>query len=215
MPLVTERHLNKLISDRYKAELEYLDSVNGGQLICNFKQYRLRAGLSLLELSRQSHISKNGLVRAEQGTYANPMPALLNYWLRTNPNLTYLEVEDGYIDYQQSQRLRNFKFFGKSLIESTVSGVNDPHPFRQLRHRHVSPYDGEVLPVGVDQVSRALCLPVDTLRYWEQKWRLQKSVPKLVREGLLTIGYGRSEVSEFCDIYSEWRQVQPRKGLFK
>lgn len=192
-----------VLKQRKLAEQEFLESKHG-QLISNFKQLRLQHSLSLEDLSRLSYISKNALVRAEQGTYANPMPALLTYWLRRLPNLSELELLDGYEDFQLNQRARHPNYFGPTLL--AVDPTESLHPFRQLRRQHISPVDKLLLPVGVDEVSRALCLPIDTLRYWEKKWRLQQSVPKLVQEVLSQIGYPRSEIRELSSRYRVWRE---------
>ena len=186
---------------RYSAHEDYLTNLHGPQILSPFKEYRTNAGLSLQGLSIQTGLSKNALVRAEQGTFSNPLPALSEFWQR-RLNISEFEILNAYEDYQFYMRKRNFHYFGSELLyDHSLS----EHPFRQLRQNRVSRVDGLPLPVGPDEVARALCLPVDTIRYFEKKFRLQQSVPKAILGTLIFIGYSRSDVHEFSKVYEIWR----------
>lgn len=188
---------------RYDAEEEYLNSLHGPAPINPFRQFRQASGLSLQGLAMQSGLSKNALVRAEQGTYKNPLPSLVSFWVnRPTVTLSELEITEAYEDFQFYMRKRNFHYFGPNL---TYSLRSPEHPFRQLRLQRLSRVDNKPLPVGPDEVSRALCLPVDTLRYFEKKYRLQQTVPSALTSALIFIGYTRPDVRSFCQDYEYWR----------
>lgn len=195
-----------LEANRHLKEEEYLNGIHGDPPVCVFKYLRINAGLSLGALGIQTHLSKNALVRAENGTYANPLPALLDFWVRKQNALNEPEIATAYEDFQHEQRRRHFHYFGPYLQDSYDVGFPN-HPFRQLRRNRPSFADPETaLPVGVEEVSRALCLPVDTLRHWEKKYRTQLSVPKAVLGVLNQIGYTQAEVQEYAADYTQWRR---------
>ena len=189
---------------RLEAEQLHLTKLHGPPPVCCFKTYRLHSGLSLQALVTATHLSKNAIVRAENGTYTNPLPSLVSFWER-KLGLSESEITDAYCEFQYYQRLRHFHYFGINLQNGYNTFVN-VHPFRQLRKQRIAYHDLEIIPTGLDPVSRALCIPIDTLRYWEKKFRQQQTVPKLVIGVLLRIGYTQSEVQQFCRDYGDWRR---------
>lgn len=196
------RHTTAVLQERWNAHENLLTNKYGPPPVCNFKHLRLQSNLSLAGLALQTGLSKNAIVRAEQGTYANPLPRLSEYYQRRF-NISELEITLGYEDFQAAQRQRHYHYFGDTLIYSELDQV---HPFRQLRlSKHSLAHPDVLLPVGPDAVSRALCIPVDTLRFWEKKFKSQKSVPKLVVNVLNQIGYDRSTIANFCKAYEYWR----------
>lgn len=198
---------------RREAERAYLDKVHGPSEPCVFRTLRLNAGLSLQGLAIQTGLSKNALVRAEQGTYANPLPSLVEYWVsRLTSQVTELTIVESYEDYQYAQRKRFLHYFGPNL-QAGYDPLDDLHPFRQLRHSRPSHVDFLPLPVGLTEVSQDLCLPVDTLRFWEKKFRSQQSIPKQVITALLMSGYTQYEVGQFCRDYELWRSSKTKLKL--
>lgn len=182
--------------------LFYLDEKYGPAPFNNFKSLRMDRGLSLQQLASALGISKNALVRLENGTYANPLDAALNYWVKRGAS--YPALIEGYSDFQYYTRQRAHLYFGPSLRVYTRRSL--PHPLRQLRQYRTSPVDNAILPVGIEQVSRDLCLPVDTLRHFEKKFRRQQSVPKSLKAVLNQIGYTQAQVQTFERDYHIWRK---------
>lgn len=193
-------------ASRLQAEEAYLTKLHGPAPVCVFRDLRKSAGWSLQDLAIQCGLSTNALVRAEQGTYSNPLPSLMDFWLRKYPQFTELSLRTEYEDYQYYQRKRYFHYFGPHLTLPPSLEIQS-HPFRYLRKHRPSKVDELPLPVGPDEVSRSLCIPVDTIRYWEKKFRSQQSVPKQVNAVLLKIGYTQSEVRALNEFYVQWRQV--------
>lgn len=189
-----------------EAKHEYvLNEAHGPAPINIFKQLRLGTNLSLQGLAVQTGLSKVALIRAEQGTFANPPELLMHYWV-TRPKSEHSELDlvQGYEDYQYYQRKRHLFYFGTDLgHQYDVEDI--PHIFRQLRHNRPSVADGKPLPVSLDQSCRDLCLPPDTIRFWEKRFRNQQSVPKQVVSVLLFLGYTQSDVQQFSRDYVKWR----------
>lgn len=191
---------------RREAEEKYLTKLHGPLPTNPFKTLRVNAGFSLQGLATQSQISKQALLKAEQGLYANPLPSLVDYWMRRPSfDVSELDITEGYENFRYAVRRRNLHYFGDSLHHA-YSVAEPLHPFRQLRKNKRSHVDGELLPVGLTECAQALCIPIDTLQFWEKKFRQQQSVPKQVIEALKIAGYTQYEVQQFCRDYTEWRE---------
>lgn len=194
----------KTASDLKRRQLD--DIARGPEPINPFTHLRTRVNITIAELSRIAHIDEKALVRAEQGTYTQPLPSLVEYWIRRVPNLSTVDLNSDYEDYVTNQRNRHKFYFGRSLLVD----VNDQHPFRQLRAKRPSKHDNTALPVGLVECSRALCVPLDTIQFFEKKLS-QQSVPKPLKTALNQIGYTSDQLRQFESAYKEWRDIQIRK----
>lgn len=173
----------------------------GPEPINPFKSLRKQKGLTLGDIEAYTGIDRRALSRVERGLYTNPLPNLINYWVRKDI-ATEGQLLNDYADYQDLQRARHYKYFGESL---NVDSALDQHPFRQLRANRPSLATGFKLPVGLTECCEALCLPLDTIQYFEKKFRLQRSVPKNLLNALNQIGYSREEIEGFERVYVVWR----------
>lgn len=168
------------------------------QVINPFRSLRLKEGLTLGELATYSRMDIRALNRSEYGLYTNPLPGLVDYWVgrgRISEGILVTEYED----YQSAIRRHNHHLFGPNLH---FDGDSKIHPLRQLRAKQ----DFKLVAF-----CKALCLPMDTIQYFEKKWRVQKSVPKGLMNALNQAGYTRVELREFSDEYLRWRDRQ--KGI--
>jgi hypothetical protein len=157
-----------------------------------FKELREAKGWDITTLSEQSLIDRKALSRAEDGMYANPLPSLVDFWVKNGP-MTYTEILANYEDFQTTQRKTHTWYFGRNLHFQIT---NAEHPLRQLRRRRA---------VELTQFCRDLCLPLDTIQFFEKKWRTYQSVPKSLQEVLNINGYTRHEITVFCNDYRTWR----------
>lgn len=166
-----------------------------------FTRLRLTAGpnnspLSHDALSRKIHVSKQALIRLEQGTFNVPLPSVVDFYVARGES--ELRMRDAYEDYQNRMRERHEYLFGDHLeIDLNV----DDHPFRQLRY-------GSNPPLNPTEVSKSLCIPQATIEHFEKKWRTQKSVPKALVDCLKQIGYTWEQVESFRVAYTIWRVRQ-------
>jgi hypothetical protein len=181
-----------------------------------FKQLRLDHGFTHSELCSQVYISKQAIIRLEQGTYTNPLPTVLTWWgehhcasskcpsnqsdIKPGQPIGELYLRDAYAEFQQNQRARYFRIFGVSLVfnDNELRRIHDEryHPFRILRER---------ANFSLTEVARSLCLPQATLEHFEKKFRTQQCVPKALRSVLREIGYATNELNEFEDEYMQFR----------
>lgn len=187
---------------RRQAEEDYLNRLHGELPVNPFKRLRVSNHMTIKDLAAQSYTSKTAIIRAEAGTYTNPMPSLVKFWVeRSKVPTSELTITEDYEDFQYAVRKRNMHYFGvlRYNINLTL------HPLRQIRTNKISHVDGQRLPVGPNEVSKALCLPQDTLHHFEKKFRSQQTVPKQLLSVLLLIGYDRSTVMGFNSDYCDWR----------
>lgn len=158
----------------------------------------LRGKLSIRQVSLYSGVDAKVIARTEAGMYSSPPPAMMDYFTK---KASYVELMTEYEKFRKEQRLRHPRFLGNIIIDYTKGS---PHPFRQLRERWTS-LNGTVAPVGVTQVCKALCIPIDSVFYFERKWRRQQTIPKALLNALRETGYSSLEVEYFEADYKTWR----------
>lgn len=171
-----------------------------------FLSLRVNADLSRTELAQLSHIDIMAISRSEVGCYSLPLPSLVDYWVRRG-SITHPELVTAYEEFQLAQRKRNKFFFGHSLLVDTNDTL---HPFRQLRNRRPSRATGNPLPVGITDCAKALCIPLDTLQFFEKKLT-QQSVPKIIKLALNQNGYSPNQIAGFEASFKEWRAAKVPK----
>jgi len=167
------------------------------ELINPFLSLRLRNGLTLGELAAYSKIDIRALARAEAGLYTNPLPGLVDYWVRRGDISEGVLVSE-YEDFQIGVRRHNRLLFGPMLQFDLLSNI---HPLRQLRASK---------GYKLVELCKALCIPLDTVQYFGKKWRLQQSVPKGLLLALNQAGYSRLQLTEFQQSYNKWRAAQSK-----
>lgn len=166
-----------------------------------FTRLRLSAGpngtaLSHDALARQCLVTKQALIRLEQGTFTTPLPNVVDFYVARGES--ELRMRDAYEEFQDKMRERHYKILGEDLH---VDLDSDTHVLRQLRLR----CDPIINPT---ELAKALCIPQATVEHFEKKWKTQKSVPKVLVEVLQQIGYTWKEVEEFRVAYTVWRVRQ-------
>lgn len=166
-----------------------------------FRKLRLGHNYKLSEFCGMVHVMRSAMIRLEHGTYANPLPSVTDWWVNHECNkcshlgLTELKLFNAYEDFQLNQRQQHLMYFGRTRHLHDMYDLNsDVHPFRQIRGS-----------IGITQVSRDLCIPLDTLQFFEKRWVRQQSVPKLLCTVLNYIGYSNLEIQQFRADYKTWR----------
>jgi hypothetical protein len=168
-----------------------------------FKELREGLGVGINELAKLALVDRKAISRLEVGMYTRPLPSMVDFWVKRGV-ATEGELTNDYEVYQIKQRQRYRFYFGATLHVDASSAL---HPFRQLRARRPSYHDNTPLPVGLTACAQALCIPLDTLQFFEKKYRLQQSVPKPLKEALNQIGYSREQIRTFENAYKAWREL--------
>lgn len=207
-------------SAKAKLEAERL-KLHGPPPTNPFKQLRLDHGFTHDNLCSRIFISKQALIRLEQGTYDSPLPSVLEWWanhvckssdcpankstLRPGEPIGELYLRDSYAEFQQRQRGRYKLCFGPSLEYDAdelhrIFNVGD-HPFGVMRDRAF---------MSRTEVAKSLCIPQATVEHFEKKFRVQQTVPKNLRYALKEIGYSASNIADFCAVYNDYRNNNRR-----
>lgn len=163
-----------------------------------FKELRETHNDTLEHFAKRIGISKQALIRLEQGTYVAPLPAALQFCASAF-TVTEYDLLNQYEAFQTANRLQHHRWFGDLIekfeyVESKHPEVSY-HPMRLLR--------GTINPT---QVAKGLCIPQATLTYFERNVVQQKSVPKVILNVLFEIGYTDAEITYFIKKYDEYRQ---------
>lgn len=164
-----------------------------------FLRLRKDAKFSLGRLAQVSRIDRKALSRAESGMYTNPPPSLVEFWVKSGKISEGVLVTE-YEDYVYDTRRLNLRRLGETLNFDFQSSV---HPLRQLRSS---------VELELTAFCKALCLPLDTIQFFEKKWRTQQSVPKGLILALSQNGYSRAEILTFQFTYADWRTSKLEKA---
>ncbi len=162
-----------------------------------FRVLRMGKALTLTNLAVLCNLSKQTLIRAEQGLFDEPPVKLMEYWLKHGEN--ELDLRDRYHDFQLSVRSRHARLFGNSLGKvGHESG--DLHPLEWLLTQWVA---GQ--PMNLMECAKLLCVSQPLLNNWIKNPR-QLTVPKPLQSALLQNGYSRREIKVFVGAYDTYRK---------
>lgn len=196
--MVTMNYRTQPLLDN-KAESEELrTSTFGPKPINIFTELRNKLGLSHQQLATRLRLSKQALIRLEQGTFNQPLPTVVDYYVKSH-GYNELELTDAYEGYRQSMRKRHRILFGYQL--QVITEVSE-HPFRQLRFK---------ANLNPSEVAKSLCIPQATIQHFERKWKQQKTVPKDLQQAMHDIGYTHNQIAAFCNDYHYWREQMIRR----
>lgn len=163
-----------------------------------FKAARIELDLTMAELSKLTNVTKQSIVRLEQGTFVYPLDAVSQYF--TDQGYSYLSLRDAYIDFQTKQRKRHFRMFD-NFVAKLSKCPNNEHPFRYIRQPFTPTY-----------VAKALCISQASIEHFENRVARQSIVPQALQDVLNEIGYGRSEIGVLNACYEAYRTVRLSRG---
>lgn len=198
-------------SDPWAQDRAKREELFGPEPVNPFNKLRTDIELSANRLAQLSHVDRKAIARLEAGTYTSPLPSMVDFWVNRGV-VTEGELYADYENYQYQQRLRHEFYFGPTLEFNLDNKV---HPLRQLRSTRPSLVDGTPLPVGITEFCESLCLPLDTIQYFEKKWKYQQSVPKQLKLVLNQVGYTRAQIAKFEEGYLKWREAVAPKVVMK
>lgn len=181
-----------------------------------FRELRLASGLSHAKLASLMSTNKRALIWLEQGTYDQPLPVALNYWLNegrflagvksSGIRITELTLVEGYESFKEETRALGRCYFGSSISDVSFDALC-PHPSIQLREKARKAGNDD----SMNAIAKALCVPFASINTWENKWRVVQSVPKTIQTALLGIGYSRQEVHALVVGYIKWRELNKKE----
>lgn len=157
------------------------------------KQCRELLGYSQEELSYQSGINRQVIVRSEQGLYVTIPPRLAAY-LSARTGLNINSLHDDYIAWVDENRRNAFGKLSSRLPEFST----ETHPFIAWR---------EDFTLSRIEFAKLFCVHLSTLGRFETDLR-QASVPDQLVEALLMAGYPLELIHDLKVRYKLWRNYQ-------
>lgn len=145
---------------------------------------------SVEQLARKIGVSKQSLLRNEQAIYSEPLPIVLE-WFVKNTEYSRSAYEHSYFKFQQDMRRLNKNFFGDY---NELDFFETIHPFITLRGSR-----------STTAVSKFLCIPQSTLDRFVNRAHEQQTVPRVLLDVMFEIGYTRGQLSNFELQYDRYR----------
>jgi transcriptional regulator with XRE-family HTH domain len=160
---------------------------------------------TLESLCNAMGISKQALIRTEQGTYVEPPQAIIEYYAEEE-GADYVTLGRLYKEFQRDVRKRHYRIFGDLNERDFFS--EGLHPFTVLRRNWTDPisgvpYAGEM---NVTECAKLLCVPQGTLSYFQNKLTHQASVPDVLISALKDNGYTGDELDTLVYEYYAYRE---------
>lgn len=151
--------------------------------------------MTLDQVRVETNLSRQTIIRAEQGCYADPPPRLLNYWLRRYPDEDRGMVIIQYRRFQRDIRQHHYgaliEIAFNSLWSTDFPGPVGKHPFIWWRE-----YTG----LNKAQVAKFFCVHPAVISRFENQPHLVKSLPEQLVSALLEAGYKQSTL----DLIQAW-----------
>lgn len=162
--------------------------------------------MTMQQIADNAGITKQALLRTEQGFYQNPPERLTSYFVRKF-DVPYETLVDAYEYYQRATREYHGLLFGAFPSSDYPFNIKE-HPFNTLKC-HWSDPTGTVTfgTLNTTEVAKLLCLSQSVLSYWENKITQQASVPGEFCEALLHNGYSRTDLFYLKHAYTQYRNA--------
>lgn len=160
-----------------------------------FKAARQELKLTMYELSKLTGVSKQAIIRLEQGTFVEPLEAVAQYF--SDQGFAFLGMRDEYYDFQTKMRERHHRMFGDIPKSKDPYLENMVHPFRELRGIF-----------GPTYVAKALCISQASIEHFENRPAHQTIVPQAIQDVLNQIGYSREEIEDLNWNYRLYRRFK-------
>jgi len=167
------------------------------------KLLREEAGLSMETLAERSEVSKQTVLRAEQGCYDLIPPSIFNYMLSAWPYSEIINLPTRYRDWQKEQRKQNYGELSTLITWDFLSPA--VHPF--IYWRETSNIYARI------QISKLYCVHPATISRFEHSNALSSSVPEQLIDALLESGYSLATIEKLCDLYERWAVIIQTSGF--
>lgn len=202
---------SKTRANRYRSYCEQVDcSSDLPNPVNPFKHTRVTLELTLEAFAALCGVSKQAIIRQEQGVPDKPIDKVAEYLVQKH-GYDYLPLINGYEEFQILTRQRNRRLFGR-WDGLTFYPMHEEHPLLRLltsawEYPSVGSEPGE--PVGrmnPTELAKLLCINQAIIDHFLNKVHRQHSVPKPLLNALRQNGYTIKELTLFEDAYTAYRQ---------
>lgn len=169
-------------------------------------------GYTIQELADLAGISKQALIRTEQGCYTEPPERIVDYWVEKR-DCDYTTLTNGYFLFVTHTRRRHEKLFGAfpDLVDFQHARQ---HPMKFLRSLWTNPFDEtNIGTMNITEMAKLLCLSQSMLDHFENHPRRQQTVPAPLVQALRDNTYTSYEVGQLQLAYEWYRDYISPVGL--
>lgn len=187
----------------------YLDAVEeeyGPAPTNPFKELRDRSNLTMQEITEQVGVSRQALIRCEQGTYPTAIERLVNFWCDRG-DIGWTELVNTYAEFQTLTRQRHRRPFGSIPDFSVDPNQYSNHPLLVMLDYWMLPDGTPNGAMNPTEFSKLFCVNQATVDHWLNKVHNQASVPGLILSALKQSGYSVSELTRLEKAYVKHREV--------
>lgn len=177
--------------DRYWA---YVNSIHEPFPSNPLRKARISRNETLQSLADKCGLSKQTLIRSEQGLFEEPPVKLVTYLVSDGAN--ELQLRDDYEGFVLGVRSRHKRMFGE--FNKTVREAGQ-HPLTWLLSNWIV---GE--PMNVTEMAKLLCLSQAQLSHWLNNPK-QVKVPSPLLTALFQSGYAKFELESLVTEYAKYR----------
>lgn len=203
----------KLVTKRRESRMAtYLNAVqriHGPAMPNPYRECREHLDLTLMQVASSAGISKQALIRLEQGVPVTPVDAVTLFYLDRREDLNYSDLVNVYEKFQKEMRYRHSRIFGDIPTLATFAQPHNLpiHPFELLlTTQWTNPETGEHLgPLNNTEFAKLLCFPQSVSDHWLNKVNRQQSVPKQLIAVLHQAGYSNDELTVLSNAYTNHR----------
>lgn len=176
------------------------------------KDLRAQSGLTMQGICDLSGISRQALIRAEQGVYPSIPERLLTFWLDfrfvNREPVTYVELTTSYTNFKLATRASHYRMFGTPEFLVTPSAVGNltTHPLQLLFDNWELPDLTKLGKMNPTEFAKLLCISQSVVDHFLKKIANQASVPTQIRSALFDSGYTNNELANFEKCYVRYRE---------
>jgi transcriptional regulator with XRE-family HTH domain len=166
--------------------------VNPTQVENPLKHTRQLLNLTIDTVASRTQLSRQFIIRAEQGVYSDAPDSLISYYAALM-DLDTIEIQQRYFNFQFATRKANY---GR-LIEPWAFPVGSGHPFINWRE-----FSGVGSTAGI---CKLFCVHPATMNKFEHRPHLLNSVPEQLTAALLESGYSAETLDLLEIAYSNYK----------
>lgn len=166
------------------------------------KVLRTSARLTMVDVANQAEVSRQYVIRAEQGVFASCPAILVEVLANHLHELDYVTIAAQYENWQMLRRKESYGSLSPNFDFHLHIGFDNlnPHPLTHWRE-----HSGITARI---QISKLFCVhPALIFKFEEQPW-LVTNPPGELMTGLRQAGYTEDMLNHFSEAYALFRKVR-------
>lgn len=167
-----------------------------------YRALRLREDVTIDELAARFDVTKQSIIRLEQGAFDRP-PMHLNHAYACYYDVKEHILAEELRSFQIDTRLDNHRFLG-NYSSPADAGSDSAHPFTRWRL---------LSDLNLTECVKRMCVNQAVLYKWENHSNQQITIPRQVMKALKECGYYPDELDLLSGDYKEYRSILRTRPL--